>query len=102
MKEYDVFVPLNYNDGSPVEDDVIQHIGERLLERFGGLTLFPQPNKGFWKMGDVTFQVQIVIFRVVTAKVAAARKFLKQLKKELKVSLDQEEILIIERDVRTL
>ncbi len=38
MKEYEVYIPVFYNDGSPVEPEKIERIGERLLEQFGGLT----------------------------------------------------------------
>jgi hypothetical protein len=41
VKEYDLYVPLTYNDGTPVEPETIERIGLRLLEEFGvGL---PQP-----------------------------------------------------------
>ena len=102
MKEYDLFVPLFYNDGSPVEQEKIEAIGDRLLEQFSGLTFFPQPNQGSWKMGDVTFRDQVVIFRVLTDKTRPARRFLAQSKKQLKKDLLQEEILIVERNVETL
>ena len=48
MKEYDVFVPLFYNDGIPIEAEKFQELQEILLDRFEGLTFFPQPNKGFY------------------------------------------------------
>jgi hypothetical protein len=38
VKEYELYVPLTYNDGSPVDQKQIERIGERLLEQFGGLT----------------------------------------------------------------
>jgi len=47
VKEYDIFVPLYYNDGSPVETEKFQELQEVLLNRFDGLRFFPQPNKGF-------------------------------------------------------
>ena len=102
MKEYDLYVPLYYNDGSPVETRKLVWLRDRLIEKFGGLTYFPQPNEGFWKMGDITYQDQIVIYRVVASNARTARTFFRQLKEELKAELDQEEILIIERDVETL
>ena len=102
MKEFEIYVPLAYNDGSPVEPAKIERIGEDLLEQFGGLTYFPQPNKGFWRMGDVTFRDEIVIFRVLASNARSARRFLRQLKERLKKELDQEQILIVERDVGTL
>ena len=84
MKEYDLYVPLTYNDGTPVEAKTIERIGQRLLEQFGGVTFFPQPNEGFWRMGPVTFHDQIVIFRVLFGNARRARRFFKALKEKLK------------------
>jgi hypothetical protein len=95
-------VPLTFNDGSPIEAKTIERIGQRLLERFGGVTFFPQPNEGLWRMGEVTFRDQIVIFRFLSADVRDARRFFRTLKQELKTELDQEEILVVENDVETL
>jgi hypothetical protein len=102
VKEYDIFVPLTYNDGSPVEPRKFQALQQKLVDQFGGLTFFPQPNEGFWTMGDVTYRDEIVIYRVLSRKVRSARKFLSQLKKELKRSFRQEEILIVERKIEVL
>lgn len=102
MQEYDLFVPLFYNDGAPIEPAKFQDLQARLLDEFSGLTFFPQPNQGFWRMGEVTYRDEIVIYRVLAAKPRAARRFLTRLKEELKKSLRQEEILIVERSVGTL
>ena len=102
MKEYELYVPLRYNDGVPVEVAKIDRIGERLLEQFGGVTFFPQPNQGMWKMGPVTFHDEIVIFRVLAAHARTARRFFQGLKAELKEELQQEEILIVEKDAEVL
>jgi hypothetical protein len=102
VKEYDLFVPLKYNDGSPVEAWKFQELQGRLLEYFDGLTFFPQPNEGLWKMADVTFRDEIVIYRVITSRGAAAREFLSRLKARLKKEFDQEEILIVEREIDTI
>jgi hypothetical protein len=102
VKEYDLYLPLTYNDGSPIEPRLIERIGKKLLTQFGGVTFFPQPNEGQWQMGSVTFRDQIVIFRVLSANVRKARRFFTTLKQELKTELEQEEILIVERDVETL
>ena len=102
MKEYDIFVPLRYNDGTPIEPRRFKDLQVRLLEYFNGCTFFPQPNEGFWQMGGVTYRDEIVIYRVVTDKVRPARQFLKQLKKELERIFQQEKIFIVERDVEIL
>jgi hypothetical protein len=102
VKEYDVFIPLCYNDGSPIEGRKLQRVQQRLLEQFDGLTFFPQPNEGFWKLGGVTYRDEIVIYRVLTDRPRSARRFLTAFKADLKRELRQEEILIVERDVKTL
>ncbi len=102
MKEYEIFLPLRYNDGTLIDTAFIPALRVRLLDQFDGVTFFPQPNEGFWRMGDVTYRDEIVIFRVIAANQRTARRFLRQLKEELKRDLEQEEILIIERDVGTL
>lgn len=102
MKEYDIFVPLYFNDGSPVEAEKFQALQEALLDHFGGLTFFPQPNKGFWRMAGVTYRDEIVIYRVIGASGEKSRQFLEDLKERLKADFEQEEILIVQRDVETL
>jgi hypothetical protein len=99
VKEFELYLPLSYNDGSPIELAKITRIAERLHEQFGGLTFFPQPNKGLWRMGPVTFHDEIVIYRVLTDDVPMARSFFRALKDELKQELRQEQILIVEREV---
>ena len=76
VKEYDIFVPLYFNDGSPVEAAAFQALQETLLGQFGGLTFFPQPNKGFWRMGEITYRDEIVIYRVIGPDAEESRRFL--------------------------
>lgn len=102
VREYDIFIPLTYNDGTPIELKKHQRIQQLLLDRFDGLTFFPQPNEGYWTMANVTYRDKIVIYRVFSENTRSARKLLKRLKEKLKEDLSQEEILIIEREVRAL
>jgi hypothetical protein len=102
VKEFDIFVPLTRNDGTPIEPKRLRDLKTRLLEYFNGVTFFPQINEGLWRMGGITFKDEIVIYRVVAANAADARRFLRQLKKELKRAMKQEDIFIIERDVEIL
>lgn len=102
MKEYDIFLPLRYNDGSAIDPRKFQSVQEALLRQFGGLTYFPQANQGFWKLGEVTYRDEIVIYRVIAADSRRARRFLRKLKEQLKAEFAQEEILIVEREVDAL
>jgi hypothetical protein len=102
VKEYDLFVPLYYNDGRSVEPQKFQVLQQQLLDPFGGLTFFPQPNAGFWPMAGITYRDEIVIYRVITSDEQAARRFLSALKERLKEEFQQEDILIVEREVEML
>jgi hypothetical protein len=93
---------LYYNDGRPIEAGKFQDLQNALLNQFRGLTFFPQPNKGFWKMADVTYRDEIVVYRVISTDASHARRFFFDLKERLKKELDQHEILIVERDIKTL
>ncbi len=102
MKEFDVLLPLTYNDGTPVEARKFQMVRDWLLEHFDGLLFFPQPYEGWWKQANVTYRDDIVIYRVLSDFGGTTRKLLKKLKRKLLREFRQKEILIVERDVRTL
>jgi len=101
-REYDLYLPLSYNDGRRVEEAKLAALKKRLHERFGGLTFFPQQNEGSWQIGAVTFRESIVILRILAEETRPARAFFEQLKEELKRDLEQEDILIVERKVEML
>jgi hypothetical protein len=75
VKEYDLFVPLYYNDGNPVAPQTFQALQQQLLHQFGGLTFFPQPNQGFWTMAGLTYRDEIVISRVIASDAQEARRY---------------------------
>lgn len=102
MKEYEFYIPIFYTDGRSVEAEKLASLQKILLAQFGGVTFFSVPNSGLWRMANVVDHDEVVIYRVITSDVAPARRFFALLKQQLKRELDQEEILIVERDERTL
>ena len=100
MKEYEVYVPRNYNDGSPVEKNKLKGIKKLLVDQFGGVTEIHLRKKGWWKMGDVLFRDKITIFRVFAPDARGARPFLRRLHQQLRNDLRQEEILIVEKEAK--
>jgi hypothetical protein len=100
VKEYEIYVPLHDNDGMPIDSEKLAALKRRLVDQFGGLTHFPQENEGLWKVGGFTFRDKIVILRVLAADPLKAQMFFAQIKKEMKQTWDQEDILIVARDVK--
>ncbi len=102
MREFEIYVPMHYNDGSAIESAKLDNLRRRLFDYFGGLTDTRQRNAGAWKVGNVAFHDEIVIYRVLAVKQHPARRFLMDLKEELERELRQQEILIVEREVEVL
>jgi hypothetical protein len=59
VKEYDLFIPLYYNDGRPIEPQKFQDLQQQLLDQFGGLTFFPHPTKvsGRWPESPIAMKL---------------------------------------------
>jgi hypothetical protein len=102
VREYDLFLPLHYNDGTSVEPEKIDRLKQRLHARFGGMTFFPQKKEGTWKFGNVTFHEEIVIIRVLADRKDRPLAFFFQLKEEIKADLRQADVLIVERKAKVL
>ena len=99
MREYDLYVPLHYNDGRPIEPERLAGLKRRLVEEFGGLTHFPQENEGLWRVGAYTFRDKIVILRVLAGDSSQADQFFIGLKEDMKREWAQEDVLIVTRTV---
>lgn len=99
MREYELYVPLYYNDGRPIEHDKLVRLKRSLVKEFGGLTHFPQENEGLWKVGRHTFRDRIVILRVLANDLPKAEAFFSRLKTEIQKEWDQQDVLIVSRRV---
>jgi hypothetical protein len=99
MKEYDLYVPLLVA-GKRWPAARLDELKKRLIKKFGGLTYFPQKNKGFWRIGRATFQDELVILRILSE--SNSKSFWLGLKKELQRDLQQKDILIVARTVEVL
>jgi hypothetical protein len=103
MKEYDLYVPLHSNTGAPIPVVKLTRLKRRLIERFGGLTQFPQAHDGFWKIGAVTFRDRIIILRVLSNEdTNASDRFWSQVKRSLKKQWKQQDVLIVVKQVTTI
>src|SRR5437868_6129678 len=102
MLEYELYVPLHYNDGRRIDPEKLRALKKRLVDEFGGLTHFQQENEGLWKIGDHTFRDRVEILRVLVNDEAAARKYFTQLKADLTREWEQQDFLIVTRHVSAL
>ncbi len=102
MREYDLYVPLISNDGKRFPHSKLARLRKKLASRFGGLTYFPQRNKGTWRIGGATFRDEIVILRVLAESTTQVSEFWRRLKLDLQLEWRQKSILIVVRAVTVI
>lgn len=102
MLEYELYVPLYYNDGRPIDPEKLRALKRRLVDEFGGLTHFRQENEGLWKIGEHTFRDRIEIVRVLANDEEEAHDYFVRLKADLLRDWDQQDFLIVTRQVRAV
>jgi hypothetical protein len=96
--EYDLYYPARPSN-ELAADRKLDELKQRLTEFFGGLTDFRHRSAGEWKLGGVTFHDEVVLLRMLHSDQGLARAFLSRIKAELERELEQQELLIVEREV---
>ena len=99
MLEYELYLPLHYNDGRPIDPEKLKNLKRRLVDEFGGLTHLRQEHEGLWKIGDHTFRDRIEIVRVLASDEKSAQEYFAQLKADLARDWGQQDFLIVSRQV---
>ncbi len=99
IRNIDVYLPLDYNDGRPVEEAKFVGLQQELLRRYGGVTSTQRqfPLQGFWQNEAEVYQDRVVVFSVMDFQARSEFehiRFLERLKGRLKKKFDQLEILI--------
>jgi len=97
MREFEIYLPTTLNDGTPVDARAIEQIKERLAEVFGGYTHLSQRSEGAWRMGGVTFRDEVTLVRVLDD--GSANFDWPAFKESIGTALEQEEVLIVAREV---
>ena len=104
MRKYDIYLPLNYNNGKPIEATKITKICDELALMFGAITTSPvtAPYKGRWKYGGVEYVDEIMKIEVLTSGDKTTKQFLKDFKEQLKKDLQQIDILITTHGIQVI
>ena len=99
IRQIDIYLPLNYNDGTPIPNEEFQALEIQFLSRFGGVTSTHRdfPLQGLWQSGGITFRDKVVILGILDFTRHTefeTLRYLQLLKGRLKRKFDQREILI--------
>jgi hypothetical protein len=100
--EYDLFLPTVGPQGKLYSQDILKQSRQELIDFFGGLTDSRQKNEGLWKIGGVTVRDEIVIWKILSNRGPAGDQFIRDIKLKLQEILQQNEILVIRRQVERM
>jgi hypothetical protein len=99
IRNIEIYLPLDYNDGRPIPDSKYVSIQQELLNRFGGVTSVQRqfPLQGVWQSGTEIYHDRVVVVSVMDFREETqleCLRYLERLKGRLKKKFDQLEILI--------
>jgi hypothetical protein len=101
-RRYDVYLPLNYNDGRPIPDEHFDSVERRLLAQFSGVTSQQRdfPLRGVWLGGAQLYLDQVIVMTALDFRTQGSSRFIAKLKLDLLRDFQQLEILISESSLR--
>ncbi len=102
MQQYAVLLPLRFNDGSLIPEELFQTTYRELLERFGALTIERADINGFWTHEGFTYEDSLQRVIVVDSDDEEAEAFFRAYKETLKRRFQQLEIWITVQPIRVL
>jgi ATP-dependent Clp protease ATP-binding subunit ClpA len=100
LREYDLYLPLRLPNGQMVTETQLAELQQRLRNQPGVLAVLQYPGTGVGREGETTFQVEVMLFRLLVKKRRDAEAFLVQLKEGLKREWQCEEIILLRRKVK--
>lgn len=102
LKRFEILLPLNYNDGRPIERTKFMLTNRELLEKFGGLTTDSVEISGTWKYGSAFYQDRLVRLTIDSDNPEEAVAFLREYKEVLRTRFEQVDIWITAHDVELI
>jgi hypothetical protein len=102
FRRYKVLLPLRFNDGSEVPDELLADAVLELRTHFGSISLETQIIRGQWIPAGQTYSDELVRAFVDVPDTPKARKFFQQLKPKLKRRFKQLDIWITTYPIEVL
>jgi hypothetical protein len=94
-RRYEIHLPLKFNDGRPVGDELLTQTRDELLARFEGLTFQPHTVYGIWLHEGQRFEDELARLIVDVEDTEENQFFFSNFKATLLERFQQLEIYII-------
>ncbi len=89
LRRYEIYLPLRFNDGQPVPNELIADTLLELRQRFGAVSCETQTISGTWEHEEQTYRDDMVRVFVDVVDLPANREFFVDLKGRLKTRFRQ-------------
>ena len=94
LRRYEILVPLLFNDGSPVPEELLAQTFTELRAKFGSASWETQVVHGSWEHQGTTFRDNLTRFFVDVPDLPEQRVFFKDFKATLKQRFKQVDVWI--------
>ena len=91
-RRYEILLPLRFNDGQPVPDEVVSDTLVELENRFGSVSWETQIIRGRWRHEDEVYSDDLMRIVIDVEDLVEHREFFSRFKEILKIRFRQIEI----------
>ena len=92
LRRYEILLPLRFNDGQSVPDDLVAETLLELEQRFGAVSSETQTIHGLWRHEGESYRDDLIGVFVDVADEAEYRRFFLEFKERLKARFQQIDI----------
>lgn len=102
LRRFELLLPLRFNDGQPIPNELVADTLIELEERFGAVSCETQTIRGLWHHEGQPFRDDLVRLFVDAPDVAESREFFLAFKERLKSRFQQLDIWLATYTVEVL
>jgi homoserine trans-succinylase len=101
-RRFEILLPLRFNDGQPVPDDLVADTLLELRQQFGAVSSETQVIRGIWEHQGQSYRDDLVRVFVDVADVPESRHFFIDFKERLKSRFQQLDIWVTTYPIEVL
>ncbi len=101
-RRYEILLPLQFNDGRTVPEELFNETRKELLAHFGGLSWTPHPIQGMWKHEETTYEDATIRIVIDVEDLPEHRQFFVDFKPVLMERFAQLEIYLVSFPIERL
>ena len=94
-RRYEVLLPVRFNDGKDVPEDLLGKAVEEIVEQFSAVTFYKEAAEGHWRHEESLYRDDLALLVVDVPDTKINRTWMKGYKERWKKRLDQLEIWMV-------